>query len=73
MSEQLRNVQARARALAESGNFIGWRSIAFELSFEPGYREASEWLFSGSAQQELDSLCRQARARNANRRDPEAA
>ena len=73
MSEQLRRVQARARALAELGNFIGWRSIAFELSFEPGYRDALEWLFSFPAQEELDTICREARARNALRQDPEAA
>jgi len=61
MSEQLSRVQARARALAQSGTFIGWRPIAFELSFEPGYREAFNWLYSPSTREELDELCRRAR------------
>jgi hypothetical protein len=69
MSEQLSQVQARARDLALSGKFAGWRSLVFELSFEPGYREAFEWLYCPSTQEELDNLCQRARGR----KDPEAA
>lgn len=71
-SELLLRVQERARALAQSGKFFGWRPVVFELSFEPGYREAFEWLFSPSTREELDSLCSRARERY-SRRDPEAA
>ena len=63
MSKQLLQVQARARALAQSGTFIGWRAIAFELSFEPNYREAHDWLKEPSTHGELDDLCRRARER----------
>jgi hypothetical protein len=61
MSDQLSQVQARARALAQSGTFVGWRPIVFELSFEPGYRQAFNWLHSPSTREELDDLCRRAR------------
>ena len=37
MSEAVRRVQARARELAGSGKFAGWRAVAFELQFEPGF------------------------------------
>ena len=39
----LERIQAKARELARSGKFHGWRPIAFELRFEPGYAEAREW------------------------------
>jgi hypothetical protein len=70
MSEELERIKARARELARSGRFIGWRPVAFELKFEPGFAEASDWIYSPSTQEELDSLCSEARKR---RRDPEAA
>ena len=54
----LERIQAKARELARSGKFHGWRPIAFELRFEPGYAEAREWLH---AQDELDHLCQTAR------------
>ncbi len=73
MTDQLRRVQARARELAKSGKFIGWRPVAFEMRFEPGFAEASDWIFSPSTQEELDQLCSEARKRNADRRDAEAA
>jgi len=38
----LERIQAKARELARSGNFHGWRPIAFELRFEAGYKEARE-------------------------------
>ena len=36
MSDTVQRVQARARELAGSGKFAGWRALAFELQFEPG-------------------------------------
>ena len=66
--------QARARELARSGTFIGWRPIAFELQFEPGFTEAYEWIHSASAQEELDSICLEARMlRYVDRHGPKAA
>ena len=44
----LERIQAKARELARSGKFHGWRPIAFELRFEPGYAEAREWGSRGS-------------------------
>ena len=71
MSKPSKGIQKRARELARSGEYIGWRSIAFELQFEPGYADASAWINSLATQEELDALCRKARV---NRRvDPEAA
>jgi hypothetical protein len=72
MSDSLRSVQQRARELARSGQYVGWKPIAFELRFEPGYAEASAWIHSLAAQDEIEALCSEARA--ANRRvNPEAA
>ena len=65
-------IQERARELARSGKFIGWRPVAFELQFELGYAEAVRWIHSLAAQQELDRLCSEAR-NPSTRRDPEAA
>ncbi|MBK5199336.1 MAG: hypothetical protein JJE37_13825 [Methyloceanibacter sp.] len=70
MSEELQRIKALARELARSGRFIGWRLVAFELQFEPGFAEASPWIYSLSTQEELDGLCSEARKR---RRDPKAA
>ena len=42
MSDTVQRVQARARELAGSGKFAGWRALAFELQFEPGFFEAYE-------------------------------
>ena len=58
----LKRIQARARELAQSGKFHGWRPIAFELRFEEGYEEAREWLRNAAIQDELNRLCRIARA-----------
>jgi len=41
MSTKLQQIQAKARELAQSGTFIGWRPIAFTLQFEEGFAEAS--------------------------------
>jgi len=73
MSETLNRMQERARELARSGKFKGWRSVAFELQFEPGLEEAFQWLHNGSVEdafqwihspatkEELDNLCYEAR------------
>ena len=78
MSETLERMQERARELACSGKFSGWRSVAFELQFEPGLKEVFQWLHRASvedaflwlhsptAKEELDRLCAEAR-------NPEAA
>jgi hypothetical protein len=69
MSDTLELMQGRARELARSGKFSGWRSVAFELQFEPGLEEvfrwrhsasaedAFLWLHSSTAKEELDRLC----------------
>ena len=54
----LRRIQARARELARSGKFYGWRPIVFELRFEKGYEEAREWLHDAAVGDELDRLCK---------------
>ena len=72
MSEHLKSIQKRARELARSGQYVGWRPIAFELRFEPGYAEAFTWIHGAATQEELDRLCSQARNR-IRRRNPEAA
>jgi hypothetical protein len=63
MSETLEGIQNHARKLARSGKFIDWRSIAFELRFEPDYQEALRWLADIETQDELDQLCAEARRR----------
>ena len=50
MSETLERMQARARELARSGKFSGWRSVAFELQFEPGLKEVFQWLHGASVE-----------------------
>jgi hypothetical protein len=81
MSETLELLQERARTLARSGKFSGWRSVAFELQFEPRLQEVFQWLHSESTEDaflwlhspstkaELDNLCYEARQSC----DPEAA
>ena len=72
MSEALGRIQKRARELACSGKFAGWRAITFELQFEPGYAQAFRWIHSLETQDELDHLCSEARTR-VNSTNPEAA
>ena len=84
MSETLERMQERARELARSGKFRGWRWVAFELQFEPGLEEvfqwlhnasvedAFQWLHSPKAKEELDLLCDEARNLS-SRHGPEAA
>ena len=57
----LERIQAKARELARSGKFHGWRPIAFELRFEQGGEEARDWLHSATVQDEIDRLCQIAR------------
>jgi hypothetical protein len=83
MSETLERMQERARELARSGKFSGWRSVAFELQFEPGLKEVFQWrhspsaedaflwLYSSTAKEELDRLCLDRLCAGA--RNPEAA
>jgi hypothetical protein len=73
MSDSLDRVQKRARALALSGTFAGARAVAFELQFEPGFTEAFRWIYSPATQDELDRLCKEARANANGRADPRAA
>jgi hypothetical protein len=61
MSDQFSRIQTRARTLAQSGKFAGWRAVAFELRFEAAYKEAEEWLFTLATKNEIDLLCRTAR------------
>jgi hypothetical protein len=73
MSETLKRMQERAHELACSGEFTGWRSVMFELQFEPGLKEAFQWLHNASVEdafqwlhspatkEELDYLCYEAR------------
>ena len=61
MTDTVQRVQARARELAGSGKFAGWRALAFELQFEPGFSDAYGWLYSPSTKEELEGLCKEAR------------
>ncbi len=61
MSENIKRFQQRALELAKSGKFFGFRPIAFELQFEPGYADAFQWLYSASTKEEIDRLCGEAR------------
>ena len=59
---KLKRLQVEARALARSGRFFGWTPIAFELRFEDGFEDARDWLYRAATRDELDHLCREARA-----------
>jgi hypothetical protein len=69
MSDSLEREQAHTRALARSGKFAGWRAVAFELRFEPACLSGLGWLQNPAAQDEIDDLCREARARPPSPRD----
>ena len=74
MSKEIQRIQARAHELARSGTFIGCARLRLSSQFEPGFTEAYEWIHSASAQEELDSLCREARMlRYVDRHGPKAA
>ena len=80
----LDRMQNRAHELASSGKFAGWRAVTFELQFEPGLKEAFQWLHDASVEDafrwlhspatkaELDHVCYEAR-NSSTRHDPEAA
>jgi hypothetical protein len=57
--------KAKACKFARSGTFHGWAPLEFVLRFEDGYVEAQEWLYSPETRDELDELCRKARAHKA--------
>jgi hypothetical protein len=70
MSDTLEYIQKRARELARSGKHAGWRSVAFELQFEPDLKhlfwfyvsgDALHWLHNSATKAELDELCLRAR------------
>ena len=50
MSDTLKCLQKRARELARSGKHVGWRSVAFELQFEPELKQVF-WFHSPSGEQ----------------------
>src|SRR5215471_12370519 len=56
MSETLEHLQKRARELARSGNFSSWRSVAFELQFEPNLREVFKWLHDAAVEDVFEWL-----------------
>jgi len=81
MNDMLEYMQRRARELALSGKHVGWRSVAFELQFEPSLKQvfwlysssgdhAFQWLHSPATKAEIDELCFEARHMITN---PEAA
>jgi hypothetical protein len=71
MSVTLEYMQRRARELARSGKYPHWRSVAFELQFDPilervfssdpSGKQAFQWLRGRSTRAEIDELCREAR------------
>jgi hypothetical protein len=54
-------VTKRARELAMSGRYDGWRDIAVVLRFEEDFPEARHWLDHPSVRDNLDRLCARAR------------
>jgi hypothetical protein len=70
---KLKGIQVKARKLARSGTFYGWRPIEFELQFEEGFSEAREWLYSSATQDELHDICRGARERRLLTPEPQHA
>jgi hypothetical protein len=68
MNDTLKHMQERAWGLARSGKHVGWRSVAFELQFEPDLKQvfwfysssgehALRWLHSPATKAEIDELC----------------
>ena len=68
MSDELTRIKARARELARSGRFIGWRPVAFELQFEPASRTCltgsiaprpkKSWIASAARRGSADAILR---------------
>ncbi len=61
MTDKLQHLQSLASKFAQSGKFIGWRQIEFELKFEKGFELAREWLHRPETREELNQLCQEAR------------
>lgn len=60
---KLQKFEKRARALARSGMFYGLPPLEFELRFEDGYDDGGQvWLADPATREDLDHLCREARA-----------
>ena len=59
----LRRFQTKARELAGSGKFHGWRPLAFEMQFQDGFELAREWLLRPETREQLEQLCQEARHR----------
>ena len=56
MTDKLQHLQSLACKFAQSGKFIGWRQIEFELKFEKGFelaRMASQARNAGGAEAAL--------------------
>jgi hypothetical protein len=61
MIGKLQHLQSLASKFAQSGKFIGWRQIEFELKFEKDFEIAREWLHRPETREELERLCQEAR------------
>ena len=72
MNDTLEHMQKRAQELARSGKHVGWRSVAFELQFDPSLKQvfwfysstaeqALQWLHNPATKAEIDELCHEAR------------
>jgi hypothetical protein len=60
---KLQKFQKRAHTLARSGMFYGLPPLEFELRFEDGYDEGGQvWLADPAIREDLDHVCREARA-----------
>lgn len=55
---QAAQIRDKARDLARSGRFCGWRLIEIELRFMEGVREAAGCFGDHAFRDELDGLCR---------------
>jgi hypothetical protein len=72
MNNSLEFVQRLARECARSGKHVGWRSVVFQLQFEPELKQvfwaytaegehALQWLHNPATKAEIDELCFEAR------------
>jgi hypothetical protein len=67
IAEREAYVNKRARELAMSGHYYGWRDIEVALRFEEDLSDARQWLDNPSIRDELDRLCEHARQEPAGR------
>ena len=56
------DIRSRAREMAASGEYGGWLIIEQVLRFQRGYPEARSVLDNAYIREELDDLCRRAKA-----------